>query len=268
MQVFPGIVTKFHLKLLPDPTSHIRTSGYIYPGKLYSEAFPWVQSMVSSADQDTEIVMVAFYSEADGATCLKVDFVAMKSNPLESEYILEKVHQSRPPGTVTERICQKDTLESLYENQLRANPKDHFYYTDDYFISNSSDVTQVLKECCLTIPSSKSFAFWYPLYPRSRRKVPGMALNVPSDHYFAVYAIGEDHEDFQRSKAWAMQTMAKVKHHAVGSYLGECDMKMPHDWYWGHKAQRVAAARHLWDPNSLFCTVHESKDLDEEMPGS
>ncbi|PLB46578.1 FAD-binding domain-containing protein [Aspergillus steynii IBT 23096] len=262
--LFPGIVTKFYLQLLPDLTGHIRSSAYIYPASIYHEAFEWVQSIVPDADRDTEIVIVAFHSDVLGETCLKIHFVAMKSNPLESEYALTEIHRSRPAGTITESVSQKDTMKHLYEDQIHANPKDHYCYTDDYFISNSANVTEVLEETCLTIPAGKSFAFWYPLYPRSRHTVSDMALNVPSDHYFVVYAIGSDRDEAARSKAWAQESMAKVKEHAVGSYLGECDLKMAYDWYWGRSAQRLATVRHSRDPDSLFCTVHEGSDRDEE----
>ncbi|KAE8382973.1 FAD-binding domain-containing protein [Aspergillus bertholletiae] len=255
--LFPAVVTKFHLQLLPDPTTGLRSSGYIYPAKMYRQAFEWVQSVIPNADQDTEIVMVAFYSEARDEVCFKVHFVTMKADAVAAEHALKQLHQGRPPGAITEWISQEDSLDHLFDDQRMANPPSHYYYTDNSFISNEVDVTGVLEESFLTLPPGKSFAFWYPMYPRSRRSGSDMALRVPSDHYFSMYAIAEDREDVTRCKMWVERTMEKIRESAVGSYLGECDLKLPHNWYWAKDTvQRLTAIRQKWDPRGLFCTVH------------
>lgn len=225
---------------------------------MYRQAFDWVQSIIPSADQDTEIVMVAFYSVSSGRVCFKVHFVTMKANGLAAEHALKQLHQGRPPGTITEWIAQEDSLDSLFNDQRMVNPPSHYYYTDNCYISNSVNVTEVLEESFLTLPPGKSFAFWYPMYPRSRRPVSDMALSVPSDHYFSIYAISEDRDDATRCRRWAEKTMKRIREYAVGSYLGECDLKLPHDWYWTEdSARHLTAVRQKWDPGCLFCTVHD-----------
>lgn len=52
---FPGVVTKFHLNLLPYPKSGFCSSGYIYPRSLYREAFSWVLKVTPNLDEDTEL---------------------------------------------------------------------------------------------------------------------------------------------------------------------------------------------------------------------
>ncbi|CAG8909545.1 unnamed protein product [Penicillium egyptiacum] len=84
-----------------------------------------------------------------------------------------------------------------------------------------------------------------------------MALPVPSDNYFAVYTISESEDRAAQSPSWVDTVMAKIREHAVGSYVGDCDLKLPHEWYWkGHIAQQIEAIRQNWDPNSLFCAAH------------
>ncbi|KAI9036824.1 FAD-binding oxidoreductase [Aspergillus affinis] len=261
--LFPGIVTKFYLKLMPDPTGGLRTSGYIYPVSSYHDVFNWVQSILPSADQDTEIVVVAFYPEKQHEPCLKVHFVTMKSNS-EAEYTLRQLHQTRPRGIITEWVCKEESLESLFDSQVQANPQEHYYYVDNYYISNLADVKQALKIFCLSAPKGKSFAFWYPLCLGNRQNVSDMSLDFPGEHYLAVYAIGKSKEEATLCRKWAEKTMAKFKDHAVGSYLGECDLKMGHDWNWGRNAERVATVCRRWDPDSLFCTVHRGRDALEQ----
>ncbi|KAE8414981.1 FAD-binding domain-containing protein [Aspergillus pseudocaelatus] len=258
--LFPAIVTKFHLQLLPDPTAGLRSSGYIYPANMYRQAFEWVQSIIPSADQDTEIVMVAFYSESSGEVCFKVNFVTMKANALAAEHALKQLHQGRPPGTITEWVSQEGSLDDLFNDQRLANPPSHYYYTDNSYISNMVNVTEVLEESFLTLPPGKSFAFWYPMYPRSRQPKSDMALSVPSDHYFSMYAVSEDRDDARRCRTWVEKTMRRIREYTVGSYLGECDLKLSHDWYWTKDAaRRLTAIREKWDPGCLFCTVHDKQ---------
>ncbi|OQE14013.1 hypothetical protein PENFLA_c041G01942 [Penicillium flavigenum] len=256
--LFPAIVTRFHLQLLPYPSSGFLSSAYVYPSALYRRAFEWVQSMVPEADEDTEIIMTAFYPDSEHEVCLKLHFVTMKSDATAAENALLKLHQSRPSGALRESVCQKESLTHLYEEQAMANPDSHYYHTDNAFLADTANVTDVLRESILGLPRGKSYAFWYPMYPRSQRAVSDMALSVPSNHYFAIYTISESKNTAAQSSKWVDMTMEKINEHAVGSYVGECELKLPHEWYWkGQNAQRIEEVRQKWDPNSLFCAAHE-----------
>ncbi|OQD86099.1 hypothetical protein PENANT_c008G08009 [Penicillium antarcticum] len=253
--LFPAIATTFHLQLNPYPTG-FRSSAYIYPAKMYREAFNWVQSVLPTADQDTEIVMVAFHS--DGELCFKVDFVAMKSSVAEAEDALLTMHTGRPPGALSESVCQEESLENLHHGQAMASPKSLYYYADNAFIDEGANVTDVLEEGFVNLPPGKSWAFWCPMYPYSQRVGSDMAMRVPSNHYFSMYGIAESEDNTPQCKAWVENTIAGIKKHAVGSYIGESDLKEPPEWYWGARsAQRLAEVRQKWDEASLFSSVHQ-----------
>jgi hypothetical protein len=254
---FPAIATIFHLQLLPYPVG-FRSSGYIYPAKMYRQAFDWVQSVVPTADQDTEIVMVAFHSEPDREICFKVHFITMKSSIAEAEAALMKLHTGRPPGTLSEWVCQEESLENLHQGQALASPKYLYYYTDNAFIGEGAKVTDVLEEGFLSLPPGKSWAFWSPTYPYSERVVSDMAMIVPSTHYFSMYGIAESEDLAPQCRTWVEGTMAGIRKYAVGSYLGESDFKDSPEWYWGARnARRLEQVRQTWDPSSLFCSVHK-----------
>lgn len=251
-------MTRFHLELLPYPVCGFFSSIYIYPSALYHQAFEWIQSIVPGADEDTEIVMVAFHFDSEPEVCFKIHCVTMKSNRQEAEHALQQLHRSRPSGTLAEWVCQEESLAHLYEDQATANPASHYYHTDNVFLANEANVTRVLAESFLNLPPGKSFAFWYPMYPRSRRVVSNVALSVPSDHYFAVYTISESEEQATQSKIWVDEIMTRLKEHALGSYVGDCDLKLPHRWYWTDQiAQQIEAIRQKWDPSSIFCAGHQ-----------
>ncbi|KAJ5757404.1 FAD-binding domain-containing protein [Penicillium nucicola] len=255
--LFPAIATTFHLQLLPYPVG-FRSSVYLYPARMYRTAFDWVQSVVPTTDQDTEIVMVAFHSEPDRELCFQVVFVTMKNNIAEAEEALMKLHIGHPLGTLSEKLCQEESLENLHHGQAMASPKSLYYYTDNAFIDEQATVTEVLEDGFLNLPPGKSWAFWCPMYPRSERVVSDMAMVVPSNHYFSMYSIAETEDQAPRCKAWVDETIAGIKKYAVGSYIGEGDLKQTLEWYWGApNARRLQEVRQLWDPTSLFSSVHQ-----------
>ena len=253
--VFPAIVTRFHLQLLSLP-SCIRSSSYIYPAELYHPAFEWVQSMVPTADYDTEVVMIAFHGSLAKVVCFKVHFVTMKDSILEAEKALQELHHGRPDGFLAESFCQEDTLESLYKGQSAANPPSHYYHTDNVFIKSGANVTKVLENAFQSLPDGKSFAFWYPMQPWSKQARSDMALSMYSDDYFSIYMISQDQDEALRYETWLERTMAEMAKFSVGSYLGDSDLKLQHDWHWRKSSiARLQTVRQAWDPTSLFCTV-------------
>lgn len=181
----------------------------------------------------------------------------MKTSASQAEDVLHRMHQGKPSGSIFEMVCREDSLDQLYKDQTMANPESHYYYVDNRFIKNEANITTALEEAFLCLPPGKSFAFWYPMYPRSRKNGHGMALDVPSDHYFAIYAVAEDQNEAERGRAWVKKIMANITEYAVGSYIGDSDLKLGHEWYWTkNKAQRLGEIRNKWDPKGLFCTVH------------
>ncbi|KAI9924762.1 hypothetical protein MW887_006618 [Aspergillus wentii] len=252
---FPGIVTKFHLQLIPYPQRGFRSSGYIYPIRQYKEAFNWILSITPTFDQDTEIAAVAHYAPDNSEEMyFFILFVVMKDDPHEAENALRPAQQTRPPGCITEWFCQEDSLENQYVNQGKANPEMHRYCAENAYIQNEANVPDVLEEAFTTLPHQKAFALWYPMNPCSRRKLPDMALSMQSDHYFALYTVWEDEKDDVRCQTWVRETMKKVERHSVGSYLGDADFQVRKSRYWADdNARRLMAIRRKWDPEGRIC---------------
>lgn len=260
---FPGIVTKFHLQLIPAPAQGIRSSGYIYPRALYRTVFEWALSLIPQTDHNTEVVMVAYYggdrTSPDDLQFL-VYFVSMETTMSKAQSVLQQVQDTRPAGALVEWFCQEDSLDRLYGNQQEANPHSHYYYTDNVFLENDVDVTISLEEAFLTLPLGKSSAFWYPMFPHSRRVLPDMALGVQSDHYFCIYAICEAENEAPRYRAWVDEVMDRVRLHAVGAYIGESDGSQTASWYWGkERADRLVAIHRKWDAGRLFVGVQSAE---------
>lgn len=247
---------------MPAPSEGLRSSGYIYSHTHYRTVFDWVLSLVSKTDYQTEVVMVAFHPEHQDNLHFMVFIVSMESTVTKAEQVLQEVHQSRPSGAITEWLCQPESLDNLYSNQNKANPQSHYYSTDDAFLYNQADVSAALEKAFCTLPPGKSSAFWYPMYPRSRRPLPDMALGVQSDHYFCIYAICEDEGGTSKYKAWVQEAMAEVRQSSVGAYIGESDCNMPGSWYWGHRnVRRLVEVLQKWDPDGVFAAASQCIEL-------
>lgn len=242
---FPGLVTQFHLRLIPLPRE-IHSSMYIYPQKLYYEAFNWALALVTSLDGDTEITAKAKYDQ--GKPVLAIYFTSMKNTKEDAKTALQPVQNSRPAGTITESFCDKDSLDSLYDIMSSLHPKNHRYLADNVYLQNDADVPRLLEKACFTLPHQKSYLFWTSMRPWSRRELPEMALSMRSDHYFAVYLIWEKEEDDDRCREWLQQVMGNIADKSVGSYIGDSDFEMRYAEYWTvESTKRLAQIRDTWD---------------------
>ncbi|KGO37749.1 FAD linked oxidase, N-terminal [Penicillium expansum] len=259
---FPGIVTKFHLDVIPYPKRGFRSSGYIYPISMYREAFQWVLDISPGFDQDTEIAAIAHHPDSDSAMVFFVLFVTMKNEPDEAEAALRSAQETRPVGTIEEWFCQEDSLEKQYINQGEKNPEKHRYCADNAYIQNDADVPSVLEEAFTTLPHKKAFSLWYAMNPCSRRKLPNMALSMQSDHYFALYTIWEEEKDDTRCLEWVRNVMKKVERHSVGAYLGDSDFQVRKSKYWSDEnATRLMEIRRSFDPQGRICGYLDQGDL-------
>lgn len=248
------MVTRFHLRLLPYYRDGVRSSGYVYPARLYRPVFSWVLSMVPILDQDTEITALSQF--LDGELCFSVFLVCMKETSGQAAEALQALHETRIPGALTEWFCQEDSLENLYRQKAKSNPQGHRWCSSNTYLESKADVdiVDILEGGFLTLPSAASYAFWCPITPTSRRKLPDMAFSMQSDYYFAVYAGWADEVDDERCQSWLQRVMDKIKPHGIGAYIGDSDFEVRPDRYWAKDNEsRLREIRRRWDPDGRFC---------------
>ncbi|KAK9853157.1 FAD-binding domain-containing protein [Penicillium brevicompactum] len=234
---FPGIVTRFHLRVMPCPQV-IRSSCYVFPQTLYQTAFRWAIALVDDLDTDTELTAKAYYQQSE--PCFSIIFTTFKHNIHDAMRALQPIQDSRPAGTLWEGFCTPESMSSLYAVQASANPKDHRYTVDSGFLVDDSDIdiVSVLAGTFLTLPHEKSHAFWTPMRPWSRRKIPEMALSLQADYYFAVYTIWEDESDDERCQGWLRWVMKNAARSCVGAWVASMTTITP----WGAKTCSIALA--------------------------
>lgn len=227
----------------------IRSSCYVFPQTLYQTAFRWAIALVDDLDTDTELTAKAYYQQSE--PCFSIIFTTFKNNIHDAMRALQPIQDSRPAGTLWEGFCTPESMSSLYAVQASANPKDHRYTVDSGFLVDDSDIdiVSVLAGTFLTLPHEKSHAFWTPMRPWSRRKIPEMALSLQADYYFAVYTIWEDESDDERCQGWLRWVMRNAARSCVGAYVGDSEFSNRRTRYWSRPStERLMEIRGKWDP--------------------
>ncbi|KAJ5682092.1 uncharacterized protein N7477_002032 [Penicillium maclennaniae] len=219
---FPGVVTKFHLRLNPYPKNGgFRSSGYIYPIHCYREVFRWIIELSPTFDKDTEIAAISHFPEGSNEMRFFVLFVTMKDSAEAADKVLRPAQQSRPAGTVDERFSKEDSLDEQYNNQAAANPENHRYCADNAYMADDADVPAVLEEAFTTLPIA--------------------------NHSHC---------------GWVRSIMEKVERHSVGAYLGDSDFQVRKTKFWADEnAKRLMEIRRRWDPTGRICGYLDQGDV-------
>lgn len=210
-----------------------------------------------------EIVCVGLYLPDKPDVHILANFCVFKNDADAAKAALSPIHESRPPGAVIEVVAKESSWNEQYCAQEIANPPLHRYCSDNAYLSNSLpssstsengesqvSVPSVLEKAFLTLPTRKSCALYFSMYPTSRRPLPSMALSMQTDHYFAVYVVWEDEKDDERVHDWVAQTMRGVERHSEGSYLGDADFRVRGSRFWGPgEGRRIQEIKNKWDPH-------------------
>jgi hypothetical protein len=188
--------------------------------------------------------------------------VTFKNSEEEAVSSLKLANDTRPPGAAMTSMCRPSSLECEYDAQGIANPEGHRYTSDNAYISNDADVTEVLRKAFTTLPEdTKTFALWYAMNPCSRRELPDMALSKQSDHYFALYTVWKDQKDDDRCNGWVRTIMAKVEKHSTGAYLGDSDFQVRRTQFWeDSQAKKLMEIRRKWNPEGRICGFLDQGD--------
>ena len=250
---FPGIVTRFHLKVRPKIPAML-SSAFVYPIAKYREVMEWTLNITPNFDAASEIVVVSMTPPNACEHHIIALFVTFQQSEEECVEALRPANESRPAGMIEEVTNKQTSLAREYRDQASANPSGHRYCADNGYVSNNANVVEVLEPAFTTLPSPKSFALWYGMNPCSRREMPDMALSMQSDHYFAIYTIWEDEKDDDHCQAWVREVMKQIAPECDGAYLGDSDFQVRQTKYWtDEKARQLMAIRQKRDPSGRIC---------------
>lgn len=195
--------------------------------------------------------------------CMLIHVVSFQNTEAAAIAALKPINDTHPPGAFVEAQNQPTSLPNEYIGQDAANPPNHRYCSDNAYVSNDANVTDVLEEAFTTMPHKKSQTLWFSMNPCSRRtNMPDMALSMQSDHYFASYTIWDNETDDARCKAWVKKVAGNIAKHSVGAYLGDSDFQVRKTKFWGdEQGEKLMAIRRKWDPKGTICGYLDEADL-------
>lgn len=257
---FPGVVTKFYLEVRKT-FSHMTISVFGYPMSEYRRVMDWVVDISPRSDEGIEIVACAQCLPGQTEHSIVVPFLTFKNSKEEAEASLEPINRSRPAGAIFEIVNQPTSLANQYAGQAASNPEGHRYCSENAYIANDENVTDVLEVAFTTLPHPKAFAIYFAMNPCSRRSLPDMALSMQSDHYFATYTCWEDAADDVWCLDWVRGVMSTIEKHSVGAYLGDSDFQVRRTRFWSEKnGKKLMTLRRKWDPKGRFCGYLDVND--------
>ena len=253
-----GIVTCFHLKVRPLPKA-MAQSTYVYPRELFDEVVGWANKILPTLAPTVEIVVLGatlpLPPEVDhaGGPLVLVHGLAFADTREEAVDALAPFENCPVVNmALVRQVALPTSLAIEYEEQRRANPKEHRYAVDNAWINGGTDnVVPALRDAFVTLPNEKSFSLWFGMAPL--RQLPDMALSLQADIYFAAYVVWEDEADDEACRAWLAAQMRRIEPISEGLFLADSDLaRRPAQFLSGPHWERLAELRARYDPDGLF----------------
>jgi len=255
---FFGVVTRFHLKVRPHPKA-LTQSTYIYPMELFDEVMRWAQETQSTLAPTIEVVILGItvplppeVEHAGGPVVLVHGLAFVDTHeeavealaPFETCPVVDKA--------LVRQVAAPTSFAAEYEDQVDAYPVGYRYASDNIWTNaGTDDVVSALRDAFVTLPTEKSFSFWYGMAPL--RQLPDMALSLQADTYFAIYVSWEDEADDEACREWLAAQMRCMEPISEGLYLGDSDLATrPSKFLSGPHWERLEELRVRYDPDGLF----------------
>jgi FAD/FMN-containing dehydrogenase len=250
---FFGVVTRFHLRTLPEPR-HVAHTVQIFAMVEYDEVMTWLQRLHGSIADTVEIVAVTKTDLAISPDpVLIVTGLALVDTAEEAEAALAP-YRSNPAldRALVVVDAQETTIERERAQQIEANPEGHRWVVDNAWLSGTpEEVVPAARRAYTTLPNEKAFTIWFSMAPL--RQLPDMAFSLQSEIYLASYVLWDDPAEDASHRAWLDAAMADLEPVTVGQYLGDSDLsnrqvRFLSDEAW-ERLQKIRAER---DPDGLF----------------
>jgi FAD binding domain len=273
---FFGVATAFRLRTRPRYRELTQTT-YVYPAEAAAEVLDWLHAARHDVPPSVELVAVGITPPlppevAYAGPVLVVDGVSFDGGPsslraLDSCPVASKA--------LARKVAQPVTIGELRTEQVRANPEGHRYVVDNAYLSGSPEsLIPALAPAFTDLPTAKSFSLWFDLSsasapPGPARPLPGMALSLQSDIYFASYVVGESASDDALCRSWLDGTMRRLEPFSAGCYLGDSDFTVRQDRFMSDAAwDRFREIRAARDPGRLFAGYDCADEAALNMPAA
>jgi FAD/FMN-containing dehydrogenase len=258
---FPGIVTRYHLRLYGRPRRITRAASF-YPLGRAAEVARWAAGEAAGLPACVELTLVlgaappelADACAGDNGMCCVVDAVAFADTGDEAAAALAFLgHSPLRDAALRHAPAVPATFAELLDGIGLAFPEGHRYLADAFwFEAEPGDLAVRLARALAAAPSRKSLALGLLAPPRH----VGDFAFAPQGRLFALcYAIWDDAADDAENRAWHRSAVDVLEPLVVGHYVGEADLARanriersfaPDVW------QRLREITARYDPTGLF----------------
>jgi FAD/FMN-containing dehydrogenase len=247
---FFGVVTRFHLRLHPWPSTAMN-SIYLYPAELLEEIFAWARSIGPSVARSVE--MMLFLQRPAGERVIGVTGPVLAHSEEEARDALA-VLDTCPvvDRAIAASPCMAVDFADLVATSRVLFPDGNRFAVDNMWTSAPVEgLLPGLRGIAETLPPEPSHAMWMNWGPSPER--PDMAYSIEDDVYIALYASWTSEADDQRYASWPGDRMREMEHLATGIQLADENLgARPARFVTRENMRRLDEIRARYDPDGRF----------------
>jgi FAD/FMN-containing dehydrogenase len=263
---FPGIITRYHLRVYPAPKV-MALSVYVYPLDQLEAVVPWLETTVLSLSTSVEALLLMSQPPPNVAAQLRDPSqrylilwpVAYGDSLEETRAALAPLETS--PALARALVRQFNTpvsWDDLFAIEAAVFPVNRRYAVEvTWSAADPLPVLSGLRARLAQAPSPATqvlVAITPP--PTLDSTAREMAYSLAAPLYITCYSIWENAADDEANVRWQQATAQSLEPFAVGHYIGETDLLAsptraaqsfaPGVW------ERLQAVRQQYDPQGVF----------------
>ena len=267
---FPGIVTRFHLRLYPKP-GEFGFSNYIFPMDVLDELYTWAREVCPEVDRRVEMQLLMgadFEPLGVHGTAILLSSAVFAASEEEGR-AATAIAESCPvfDRAVVPLGYTSTTLAMAYDLVMLAYPEGGRRAVDNMWTSApAGELLPGVRRIAATLPPTPSHLLWLNWGTPPER--PDMAYSLEDEVYLAAYGGWMDPADDERYRHWAGERMREMEPLATGIQLADENLgERPAPFMTGSNLARLDAVRAHWDPEGRFHSYMGRPSSSVSSPG-
>jgi FAD/FMN-containing dehydrogenase len=248
---FFAVVTRFHLRLHPWPTTAMN-SIYLYPVELLDEIFNWAREIGPTVARSLEMMLFLQRPVPDqGVIGVTGPVLATNEEEARDALAILETCPVLDRATVANPYLPTDFSDLVATSRLLFPDGNRFAVDNMWTSAPVEDLLPGLHRMADTLPPEPSHAMWMN-WGRSPAR-PDMAYSVEDEVYIALYASWKDAAEDERYARWPGERMREMEHLATGIQLADENLAVrPARFLSDEHVERLEQARARYDPDRRF----------------
>jgi FAD/FMN-containing dehydrogenase len=263
---FCGVVTRYHLRLQPEP-QRITSNFYYYPMSSVDRLASWFERAVARLPEAVEVSVFMMPAPPDLTEVAAADngYVCMLSatafvDSLGEAHAVMAVLDESPVLDDCLKVArdQLTPIDTLLDLSPTLWPDGLRYLADTAWSDSPAEMVRRTRDHYLRAPSRRSFAStWFSTGAEGvASRHPDAAFSMTGRTLTLCYAVWEDPAQDEANRRWHRTMVDDLDQLTVGHYIGEADIVhhpirhqrsfTPEHW------RRLQQVRRRYDPQGRF----------------